>query len=154
EGYFRFVNVPPDETYALYGLMDGFPREGAIPVQVVRVAGHGTSKDVGQIAAQRGHRLSGRVVLSDGKPVPEGTRLLLARDRAWDTQSTTLAKDGSFTFAGLPTEQYSLIVRVPGYHASPQNRSLHPLFRDQLMGKVEADVLDLQFRLEPGTLPP
>jgi len=152
DGYFQFVNVPPNETYALYGLMDGFPQDGAIPVQEFRVGDHSTSKDVGRVAVQRAHRLSGRVVLADGKPVPEGTRLLLARERAWDTQSTVVSKDGTFTFAGLPAERYSLIVNVPGYHASLKNASLHPLHRDQLVGKVEADIRDLRFLLEPGAL--
>jgi hypothetical protein len=148
-GYFRFLHVPPKEAYALYGLMAG-SRHGAIAVQEVRVEGHGTTRDVGAVEVQRGHRLAGRVVLADGKAVPEGTRLVLSREDAWDSQNVTLPKDGSFAFAGLPGELYSLSVTVKGYRPSLRNQSLDPLNKFRLIGKVRADVDGLRFLLEPG----
>jgi hypothetical protein len=152
-GHFVFPNVPPNETYALYGLMDSLQPHGAIPVELIQVGGHGTVKKVGQLSVQRGYRVSGRVVLADGKLVPEETRLLLGREQAWNTQSVILAKDGSFAFTGVPKERCSLVVNVPGYHPSAMNASLDMPSGMRLVGKVEADIDSLRFLLEPGPQP-
>jgi hypothetical protein len=152
KGRFRFQNVGPDEVYFVYGLMDSCRRYGAIPVRQVRVSASGTEKDLGTLHVQPGHKLSGRVILADGKPVPEGTRVLIAREEAWDTQTVVVGPDGGFSFAGLPSEQYSLSARVAGYHASPKNHSYH-VNHFGLVGMVNQDIHGLRFLMEPGPIP-
>src|SRR5262249_12931280 len=93
------------------------------------------------------HKLSGRVVLADGKPVPAGTRVLLARQDAPDSVQGAADKDGQFSFAGLPPERYSLVVRVKGYHLSPRNVSSDGF---SLRGVVREDISGLRLLLEPG----
>ncbi|HLJ98091.1 MAG TPA: hypothetical protein VKU02_33335 [Gemmataceae bacterium] len=153
-GHFVFLNVPPNGTYALYGLMESLRPYGTIPVELIRVAGHGTVKDVGRISVQRGYRVSGRVVLADGKPLPAGLRLVLSRARAWDSpQTVTLPRDGSFTFTSVPKERCHLMIHVPGYHPSPKNGSFDMLSGGLLAGRVEADIDDLRFLLDSGPRP-
>jgi hypothetical protein len=150
-GHFRFLNVPPNETYALYNLLAG-SAHGTIPVRPVKVGGHGTTKDVGAVEVQRGHRLAGRVVLADGKPVPDGARLVLSRQEAWDSADVALPKDGRFAFGGLPAELYTLSVAgARGYRVSSKNRSVDPLNRFRLLGKIHGRVEGLRFLLEPGS---
>jgi hypothetical protein len=152
-GHFVFLNVPPNETYALYGLMESLQSHGTIPVALSQVSNHGTAKDVGRLSVQPAYRLSGRVVLADGKPVPEGTRLLLGREQSWDTQSFILPEDGSFAFIGVPKERCSLVVNIPGYHPSTKNASSELPSGRRLVGRVEGDIDGLRFLMEPGPQP-
>jgi hypothetical protein len=133
--------------------MESCRRYGAIPVRQVRVGASGTEKDVGVMPMQPGYRLSGRVILADGKPVPENTRVLLSRDEAWDSQTAVAEKDGRFAFTVLPAERYSLSVNLLGYHASPRNGSYDALNGFGLVGTVNGDTEGLRFLLEPGPAP-
>jgi hypothetical protein len=153
QGQFRFENVGPDEAYFVYGLMDSCRKHGAIPVRQVRVGASGTEKDLGAIPMRPGYRLSGRIILADGKPVPENTRVLLSRDEAWDSQTVVADKDGRFAFTGLPAERYSLSVNLRDYHASSKNGSYDALNGFGLVGTVKGDTEGLRFLLEPGPAP-
>jgi hypothetical protein len=153
KGVFRIPNVPPADLFGLYGKMESLKARGALGLREVRTGASGAELDVGDLAVQPGFRLTGRVVLSDGKPVPAGTRLLLGREDAWDTQQAVAGPDGSFAFEGLPAERYSLSASVPGYHPSPKNASLDLLNGFGLLGAVRGDTEGLRLLLEPGPAP-
>ena len=59
---------------ALYGLMSSLREHGAVGVREVRTGKSGSVAEVGDLEVRAGHKLSGRVVLADGKAVPAGTR--------------------------------------------------------------------------------
>jgi hypothetical protein len=155
EGHFSFLNVPPDQEYSIYGRMDSCRPHGAIRASTVRVGVNGTSTDVGTLTVEPGHRLSGRIVLADDKPLPQGLRVVLGREEAWDTQTVMVAGDGRFTFTELPSERYRLSINVPGYRVSPNNRSYDLLYGLRLVGTIDTDIDGLRFLLEPGPrIPP
>jgi protocatechuate 3,4-dioxygenase beta subunit len=154
EGKFAFRNVPPGDAFVLYGSMDGLRAHGAIAVRDVRTGASKSGRNVGDLAVQPGHRLTGRVVLSDGQAVPAGTTVSLSREEAWDVQAAEVDKDGGFVLDGLPTERYSLAVRVKGYHVSPKNDSYDLLNRLGLIGVVRSDIKGLRLLLEAGPLGP
>jgi hypothetical protein len=149
QGVFTFRNVPPSESYYIYGIMDSCRSHGAIAIQPVRVRASGTIKEIGTLTMGLGHRLSGRVILADGKPVPPGTRVSLGRDAAWDSQIATVAEDGTFTFTGLPAERCRLGVHVAGYHMSPKNSS-YDFLHGGLLGMIKGDKEELHLLLESG----
>lgn len=153
DGRFAFANIPPMQSWYLYGLMDGRKGSGSIPVRNLKTEAHGSTLDLGDIEVQPGYRLTGRLVLADGKPVPTATRILASRDAAWDSQTVTVGPDGRFSFTGLPPERLSLSTNVRGYHSSPKNASLDLLNRMGLLGTVGGDIDDLRFLLEPGPTP-
>lgn len=153
QGVFQIRNVPSQDTLALYGLMSSLREHGAVGVREVRTGKNGSVADVGDLEVRAGHKLSGRVVLADGKVVPAGTRVLLGRDEAWDTQQAVVDKEGRFTLTGLPAERYSLSVNVRGYHLSPKNAGLDLLNGFQLVGIVREDIEELSLLLEPGPEP-
>lgn len=153
DGRFAFANIPPMQSWYLYGLMDGRKGSGSIPVRNLKTEAHGSTLDLGDIEVQPGYRLTGRLVLADGKPVPPATRILASRDAAWDSQTVTVGPDGRFSFTGLPPERLSLSTNVRGYHSSPKNASLDLLNRMGLLGTVGGDIDDLRFLLEPGPTP-
>lgn len=149
DGRFSIPNLPADREYVLYAKMDSLGDRGALPPRLFASGKTGGAADLGELAVQPGHRVTGRVVLSDGQPVPTSTRVLLSREQAWDHAEALLEPDGQFTFRGVPTESVSLNVRIKGYKYSKRNRSLDWL-NGGLIGRVEKDIDGLTLLLEPG----
>jgi hypothetical protein len=150
KGVFCIPNVPPDEDYFLYGLMDSLKAHGAVAVRAVRAGASGSERDAGDLEIKPGFRLAGKLELADGKPVPAGTRVLLSREEAWDSQQAVVGADGSFSFTGLPSERYSLSANIRGYRPAPANASLDLLNPFELLGVVKADTSDLRLLYEQG----
>lgn len=148
-GTFRFENVASGDAYFVYALMGGLPDSGALIAREIQVGEDGSESDIGELAAEPGHRVTGRLVLSDGKPVPPGTRVLISREDAWDTLTTQTTEGGSFSFEGLPSERYSLHVSVPGYHLSPRNATVDAQNPYRLVGYVDEDITGLTVLLVP-----
>jgi len=115
DGSFAITNVPSPVEWYVYGKMESLTNGGA--TEPVRCA---TTRDkelveVNDIQVKPGHGLKGQVILSDGNPVPNGMRMLISSDRAWDTQTATLRLDGHFEFVGLAVGGYSISPAVKGY---------------------------------------
>jgi hypothetical protein len=153
EGRFAFANIPPMESWYIYGLMESLKASGSIPVRNVNTQEHGSRIALGDIEVQPAYRLTGRLVLADGKPVPPETRVIVSRDDAWDSLTSTVGPDGEFSFTGLPAGRISLSTNVREYHASQKNASLDPLNPFRLLGMIKGDVEDLRFLLDPGPRP-
>ena len=71
--------------------------------------------DVGDIQIIPGHRLRGRVTLSDGAAIVDGMRATISADRAWDSQTAVIGPDGHFEFVSLPPGKYEVFTSVRGY---------------------------------------
>ncbi len=150
DGVFSIPNVAPGQAMVLYGLMDGLKGHGAVAARPVTTGASRSELKVGDLEVTPGFRLSGRLVLADGKPPPEGTRVLLSREEAWDSQQAVVGQDGAFSFEGLPPERYSLSANVRGYRPSEKNASLDLLNPFGLLGTVRGDVTGLRLLYEPG----
>jgi hypothetical protein len=153
KGVFSIPNVPPKDTLVLYGLMSSLCEHGAVEVRETQTGESGSERSLGDLVVKPGHSLSGKVTLADGKPVPAGTRVLLSREEAWDTQHADVDPDGRFRFTGLPPEGYRLSVSVRGYHVSPKNASTDLLNGSGLLGTIREDIPGLRLLLEPGSQP-
>jgi hypothetical protein len=149
EGRFTLVNLPPDIDYYLYGLLDPARPHDATAAHEIHAGADGTVTDAGDLMVTPGYRVAGRVVLSDGRPLPMNTRLLLVRQNAWDSAESTLDHDGRFEFDGIPAEPIQLGVRVPGYRISTRNAGLNST-GIAIVGKVDRDIENLVFLLDPG----
>ena len=150
-GEFLFVNLPPNTAYTLYGVMKSMSERGdSITSRGVRTKDDGSSLDVGELAAKPGFTVAGQIRLTDGKPLPANTRVLLNRDGAWDTQQAVTETDGQFRFTGVPPESIGLSARLKGYRMSARNGSLDPLNPYHLIGRVSTNKLDLIVEFEPG----
>jgi hypothetical protein len=119
-------------------------RGAVAPMQCV-TEGDGQAVDVGDIPLKRGFSLSGRVVLSDGKPIAEGMSMLIALDRVPQTAVVPLPADGRFELRGLAAGAYTLEPAVRGYEV-PEG-----VFIDVL---VKHSVSDYGVRLEPAPAAP
>lgn len=151
DGRFCFSNIGPNQGHLLYGLMSSFGDRGAPAMKQVSAGDDGSTNDVGDLTIGSGHSVSGRIVLADGKPAPDGTRVLLSRDSAWDHLQADCDADGRFSFKGVPHgELVNLSARAKGYHLSSKNKSFEPMNAIFLMGIIDQDITDLRVQLDPG----
>jgi hypothetical protein len=150
QGHFLFSNVPANRVYVVYGKMESMRDHGATNVRELRVGKPlEVLKDVNLTVAP-GFSLSGRVVLADGKPLPDDTPISLSSERAWDSQVVRAGVDGAFSFRAIPPGVYDLSTRVAGYRPSRTNRSLDRWNPSSLVGGIERSVDGLVLLLEPG----
>jgi uncharacterized GH25 family protein len=148
-GHFQILNVPPDREFVFYSKMSSLHGDGALPDKIFNTSDSGAIQDLGELAVQPAFKVTGRIVLSDGKPIPAGTKLLLSREKAWDSTQVTLGTDGTFGFNGVPAETVGLSARIKGYKFSKRNPSLDWL-NGRILGRVTGDMTNLDFLMEPG----
>ena len=151
DGRFTFLNVHPDDDYVIYTTMGDAAHFGGIFLpEHISVGADGTTKDVGDCTLTLAvHRLSGRIILTDGKEVPANTRLLLSREEAWDSQSIVVAADGSFAFAGVPEEPVTINARIPGYRLASKRNHFQQVQPWAVALFVDADKSGLELFFEP-----
>ena len=126
QGWFLFEHLPPNHAFALHGTMLSLAGRGAVPEQAGQVGADGSTTDAGDLELKPAYRMEGRIRLADGKPIPDGSRLLLRRNRngMGDSMEFGLGKDGTFHFAGVPAESVQLAMRIPGYELTPMDYRL------------------------------
>ena len=125
---FLHSNLAPNQDYFVYATMQSLGDRGAVKAKIVHAAGDGSLADAGDLIPGPSHRLSGKVICSDGKAIPAHTRVTVGREDAWDAQIIELDGDGRFSVGGLPEgEQISLSIRIAGYRLSDKNKSLDRL---------------------------
>jgi hypothetical protein len=118
--------------------------QGAVDPVEVQIKEKGQYVHAPDLVVHRGYRLSGKVVLSDKKPLPPGMRITIESDRVWDAQTTTLAEDGNFKFANLPAADYHISPAVKGY--APKGTRFHPF---ETTVSVSNDIKSLTVRVFP-----
>jgi hypothetical protein len=150
QGRFQFYNMAPYHIFQIYGVSGSLGGLGTIPPRRVRVAADGSTKDVGDLAVVSGAKLSGRLVLTDGRLVPPGARLVLDSEETSGTITAFPHASGAFEFANVPPSTVCLVVTLPGYHVSEKNRSFDWLNEDHLLGRLDHDLEGLEILLEPG----
>ncbi len=150
-GAFKFENLPPDIACDVFGPMETFNAVGAGFLHKFQSAKDGGSLDLGELEARPAHRIAGRVICSDGKPIPPDTKILIDRPDAWDTQVVPLDRDGAFTVTGIPEEAIEIDISFDGYLPSPKNRSLEPFGRRSLIGQVTGNNDRLKVLMEPSS---
>jgi peroxiredoxin len=150
EGRFQLTSLPPNRAYLVCAKMSSLAGQGAVTARRVNVKEDGSVLDLGDLAVAPGFKLEGQIRLTDGKPVPAKTRVLLSRDEAWDFAQTEADEHGRFQFAGVPGDSLSLSVRVKGYRLSTRNKSLDTMNPFRLVGLLKSDKSDLILELEPG----
>jgi protocatechuate 3,4-dioxygenase beta subunit len=116
DGTFTLTNVPAGRIWYLYAKMDSLAARGLAAEPVLcETKDDGQVVDLGDIRLKPAHALRGKVVLSDGKPIPADMRIHLIADGLSDTQSAVLDPDGRFEFKGLASGVYELGPGVKGY---------------------------------------
>lgn len=121
DGTFAITNVPPGVEWYVYGKMASIAARGGAPIVECATKKDGEEIDLGDVSMTPGLHLRGKVLLSDGKPILAGMRITITSDRAFDSQTAVLGKDGAFEFSGLAKGSYKVFASVKGY-SMPANR--------------------------------
>ena len=150
EGRFRFAHVPAGFDYHLSGDIGSLGPRESLPSRPVATGEDGSVLDVGDLAVEAGYHLEGRIRLTDGSPVAEGTHVSLSRSRARDTVQTETDAGGRFRFTGVSPESVRLSVKISGYALTARNASIDPLNPFWMIGRIREDKTDLLVELEPG----
>jgi hypothetical protein len=151
EGRFLLPNVPSNMRFNLYTRMKDMSLLGVgLPTQPVSTGADETTLKLGDLAAKPGHKIHGRIVMSDGQPVPLQTQIYLGLENGYDSQNLTVGEDGAFDFGGVPAEQLALSIRVRNYRVSSKNPNKDWLNPGRIVGRLEGDLNDFIIHLEPG----
>ena len=142
KGRFAMTNVPVGRTWSLAVNPDSLSEPGVAEPRFLSTGHDGEVVNVGDVVLKPGYTLSGRVVLSDGQPVPADMRLTLATDR-FGGRTVTLPPDGRFEIKGLKGA-YTVLPQVRGYRV-PDGVYLETL--------VERDIAGLTITLVPVPAP-
>ena len=116
---------------------------------------------LGDFEVERGRKLAGRVVFTDGKAIPARTTVLASSENTPGLIRATVDPQGPFELLGLPESEVHVSVRFAdiqtllpsGYRLSPRNKCVDPLNPYRLVGKLDHDVDDLTILFEPGDKP-
>ncbi|MCP4455533.1 MAG: carboxypeptidase regulatory-like domain-containing protein, partial [Planctomycetes bacterium] len=150
EGRFTFSNLPMELVYHVTASMASIGELGVTPLARVAALKNGQSRDVGDLVIQPGLTVSGRVELSDGRPIPADSMIFLNHEKIWGGLSQTLGPDGTFTLTGMHPGEVGCPIRMPGYRIAKLNRSYYGLNGGQLEGTLTDSVTNLVFLMEPG----
>ncbi|HEY2572905.1 MAG TPA: hypothetical protein VGH65_02510, partial [Verrucomicrobiaceae bacterium] len=101
-GTFQIWCVPPKDKIALYGTMESLASMGAPPLRVMDTGADDTTCDVGDLEIQKAGTLNGRLHITDGTSLPPETRVILSREKAWDSVVVPVGADGHFSVHGIP----------------------------------------------------
>jgi hypothetical protein len=130
DGTFVITNVPAGVDWYLYGKMESIAPLGATAPMECRTGKDGEESDLGEIAIRPGHRVRGKVTLSDGAPIASGMRVSITAQKAFDTQTVQLAPDGWFEFIGVPSGKYQISASVRGYQEAANDGGAVEVDRD------------------------
>jgi uncharacterized GH25 family protein len=146
-GRFTIVNVTVGQDYWLYGTLESFRPHGVASSTRVTVSERDSMVVAPTLEVFPARHIAGRVRLSDGKPLPPGTRVTVARQPLGGAAQVLVSSDGRWETGGIPNETVQLMTRVPGYHLARASRG----YAGRLGCKVavDRDLDDLDLVLEP-----
>jgi len=134
--------VPVPVDWYVYGKMESIAAVGATDRVECATARDGEEVNVGDIQIHPGHRLRGRVTLSDGAAMADGMRVTISAYRAWDSQTVIIGRDGHFEFVGLPTGKYEIVPSVRGYRLQEN--------RGTIETTIDRDIGSFAIALDPA----
>jgi len=172
QGRFRFEHLPEGVEFWISALRsrgfdpqpnDSLPdNQTFLPIRF-RTGRDGTTLELGDFELRPGARVAGRIVLADGKPIPENWVVAAGRLGAGGWVCSRLDKKGHFQINGLPQGTIAAHleltwpanapgypVPLPGYRLSARNRCLDPTNGFDLVGQLDHDKSDLTILVEPA----
>jgi hypothetical protein len=114
DGSFTFATLQPNEDYVLYSLCEAGQDLPVLKTASLKTGGDDDVTRLDELTLLPGLALAGKVELPTGTRIPNGAKLRVSRDPAWDWCEVELSNEGEFTIRGLPPEVYSVRVISPG----------------------------------------
>jgi hypothetical protein len=131
DGSFVVTNVPVPVDWYVYAKMESIAALGATQPLEFSARRDNEEVNVGDIEIQPGHRLGGKIALSDGAAIAGGMRVTISAKDAWDSQTVLIGPEGRFEFFGVPAEKYEIFPSVRGYSLQGNKYTIDAVDRDR-----------------------
>lgn len=150
QGKFRFSHLPPNKTFSICGAWHLLASAGAVPQTDVHLGENGSTNNVGDINVEPVCAVTGKILLSDGKPLPPKSFYFLQDDAMGSSLSSHFDKDGSFRFPAVPGDHVSIFLRIPGYELT----LIAPFLKSGSVSNitVAGDMTNLVIKMEPAAI--
>ena len=162
EGRFRIPFVSAELECSIFSAPGSLADHQTVPPRSFHSGRDGTTVDLGDFDVRPGRRVTGRVILADGKVPPLKAKLVVLPHFASEL-TCELDSNGRFEINGVPdgivyvyvTQKIGIGIAsdLPGYRLSTHNKCLDPTFPDRLQGMVNEDITDLTIQLDRGEAP-
>ncbi len=121
DGRFTLSNVAAGVEYKVFARMESLNALGlATTVQGTMTDDDGSTTPDVNLIAQSGLSVTGRVVMSDGQPLPPDVHVILTRTEVGDSQFASIGADGRFTLTGVPrNENVTLALNANNFRLEP-----------------------------------
>ncbi len=149
-GIFRLPHLAPDADFWVYSKLGSLADGGTVIPVRVRTTGDGSTLHVGELQVVEGRTLSGRLVRSDGQPIPGELEVSAGCASVSGELWQRPGPAGQFEFKGLPDGSVSLVVTCERgiesqlYRLSGKNRCLNPSFPCEITGRLDHDITTLR----------
>ena len=121
EGRFEFRSLPASQQYAIFSpvggtdpSVDSAEQKRILSTKTFQCRADNETRDLVLLELQAGLTLAGRLKMSDESALPEGLKLSLSRNPAWDLIEIPVQHDGRFSISGLPPETYEVDINAKG----------------------------------------
>jgi hypothetical protein len=148
-GEFVFEYLPPDQPYAIFTTISDNKTGIVITTKKFNAYGNHKERDLGKLRAIHGLRLSGRVELPPGQPVPPNIKLALGREPAWDLVPINVDGEGRFEIGSVPAETYEVRVNADGLAIDTAALNYQSLGPNEFGLRLEKSLTDLGIPLKP-----
>lgn len=151
QGHFIFPHLSTNQSFSICGSWDLFASGCAVPQTNVRLGDNGSDNNMGDINSDPVCAVTGRIVLSDGKPLPPKSFYYLGDNSMGISPSSPFGNDGSFQFPEVPGHRIYMFVRIPGYVFTPRDYQLKSGSMTNIIASAEST--NLVFTMRPYTRP-
>ena len=142
QGRFQFNNLPPDQQYCIYSVVDPSTKIDAVmTTKTFSVPSSGETRDLGDLQTALPISIRGKVQRIDGKPLPTKFDLYFGRNPAWNTSRIKVAEDGTFEANGLPAETYNISLRNRDYEIVAKKMN-YQVFDKRSFGVFASEAID------------
>jgi hypothetical protein len=159
-GRFQFSHIAANESCSISVRAASLTNQQTIVTRRFDTGQDNSAVELGDFMVRPGLTVAGRVVFTDLKVPPPGTRLIIMPDNAGELFAD-VNETGRFELRGLPEGPVYGWVQLPqqgagspmvrsAYRLSHQNKCLDPTYPDRLQGTIHHDITDLTILLEPG----
>jgi hypothetical protein len=150
QGHFLFSHLPPNQNFSICGAWDLLASGGAVPQTKVHLGDDDSTNNIGDINADPVCAVAGKILLSDGQPLPAKSFYYLQDDAMGSSLSSCFDKDGSFRFPAVPGDKVSIYLRIPGYGLTPHDSMLKSGTVTNIT--VSLDSTNLAFEVRPFSI--
>jgi hypothetical protein len=150
-GRFIFPHLPPNQSLSICGNWDLLASGYAVHQTNIRLGENNSASNIGAINVDPVCPVAGKIVLSDGNPLPPKSFYYLLDYPMGYSSASGFGAGGSFHFPSVPGHQIFMYLRIPGYVFTPRDLQLKSGSMTNIT--VSAQSTNLVYKMQPYSRP-